>query len=210
MYKQKHLLVRSLIVLPFLTTMPLGTSLLSQANVSPISTNSISIDIPFTTNSVPTEDEILLEKAAKIDKYFSDRSMPLSGYGEVFVTEAEKNGLDWALVAAISVRESTGGKNACKKVTNSFLGWGSCKINFSSPEEAISVVSRNLGGNNPNTASHYKNKDTISILESYNPRTIVAHYPEEVVAIMKDIEETQVDTVVSTDQQVALLDFLEA
>ncbi len=207
MYKQKYLLVRSLIVLPFLSTMPLGTSLLSQANVSPISSESISFDIPFTTNPIAVEEQELLEKAAKIDKYFSDRGMPLSGYGKTFVAEAEKNGLDWALVAAISVRESSGGIHACKKATHSFLGWGSCKINFTSAEEAIATVSRNLGGNNPKTASHYAGKDTISKLESYNPRTVVYHYPEQVVAIMKSIEETPVDIEVS---QVATLALLEA
>lgn len=210
MFKQKYIFVRSLIVLPMLSSMPFGTSsLLSQADVSPISTEVISIDIPFTTNTAVLEDQILKEKAEKIDKYFADREMPLAGYGEVFVTEAEKNGLDWALIAAIAVRESSGGKNACKKATHSFLGWGSCKINFSSKEEAIATVARNLGGNNPNTASHYAGRDTIGILESYNPRTVVYHYPEQVVAIMNDIKETEIETV-SPETQVALISLIEA
>ncbi len=210
MFKSKYVFVRSLIVLPMLSSMSLGTSLLSQADVSPISMVTNSIDIPFTTNTAVLEDQVLKEKAAKIDKYFADRSMPLEGYGEVFVTEAEKNGLDWALIAAIAVRESSGGINACKKATHSFLGWGSCKINFSSKEEAIATVARNLGGNNPNTASHYAGRDTIGILESYNPRTVVAHYPEQVVAIMDDIKETEVSNTSVENTQIASLSIVEA
>lgn len=146
------------------------------------------------TNTLSTESSSVLEvkasdwlmsnEAEKIDAYFADRNMPLEGYGEVFVREARKNNLDPFLVAAISVRESTGGRHACSSVTNSFLGWGSCKINFDSTEEAIAVVSWNLGGNNPNTAKHYANKTTQEILNAYNPPEIVAQYTPQVVSIM--------------------------
>lgn len=123
-------------------------------------------------------------EAQKIDTYFKDKNMPLAGYGEVFVREARKNNLDPFLVAAISVRESTGGRHACKSVTHSFLGWGSCKINFESPEKAIEIVSWNLGGNNPKTASYYADKSTKEILKTYNPPSIVAEYAYEVMDIM--------------------------
>jgi len=131
-----------------------------------------------------SSDLLVSDEAKKIDAYFKDRNMPLEGYGEVFVREARKNNLDPFLVAAISVRESTGGRHACKSVTHSFLGWGSCKINFNSPEEAIEIVSWNLGGNNPRTASFYAEKSTKAILQTYNPPSIVAEYAYEVMDIM--------------------------
>lgn len=108
------------------------------------------------------------ERAQKIDAYFVENNMPLAGHGLAMVTAADKYGIDWRLIAAIGVIESTGGKFACKKVKYSAFGWGSCKINFSSYEESIDVITRNLAGENPKTAHHYDGKDTIGILSSYN------------------------------------------
>lgn len=127
------------------------------------------------------------EKAEAIDAYFKERNMPLEGIGIKMVLEAEKNDLDWRLLPAIAVRESTGGKHDCKKVENNPFGWGSCKIGFDSTEKAIETVAKNLGGNNPKTAHHYDEKTTKQILRAYNPPTIVRRYAEQVMAIMNDI-----------------------
>lgn len=146
--------------------------------------------------SVVTEEvqqnHLTSSEAKKIDAYFADRDMPLAGYGEVFVREARKNNLDPFLVAAISVRESTGGKFACKGATHSFLGWGSCRINFNSTEEAIEIVSWNLGGNNPNTAHFYADKTVKQILQAYNPPSVVAEYAYEVMDIMEKMRNYEI------------------
>ncbi|MBI5139699.1 glucosaminidase domain-containing protein [Candidatus Nomurabacteria bacterium] len=132
-------------------------------------------------------EEVMAKKAEAIDNYFKERSMPLYGMGMKMVIEGEKNGLDWRLIPAIAVRESTGGKFECQKVENNPFGWGSCKIGFKSNEHAIETVARNLGGNNPNTAHHYDEKTTIQILRAYNPPSIVPKYAEQVVSIMNKI-----------------------
>lgn len=129
-------------------------------------------------------DPIQRMEADAIDAYFAEHDMPLLGQGMKMVQEAELNGLDWRLLPAIAVRESSGGKNACK---NNPFGWGSCKINFNSVEEAIETVAMNLGGNNPKTARHYDNKTVKQILRAYNPPSIVLRYAEQVMAIMKSI-----------------------
>ncbi|MCM2339268.1 MAG: hypothetical protein NDI62_02325 [Burkholderiales bacterium] len=129
----------------------------------------------------------LKAKAEAIDTYFKDHDMPLEGMGKKMVEEAEKNGLDWRLLAAISVRESTGGKFACIKATYNSFGWGSCKIGFKSNEQAIETVAKNLGGNNPNTARHYADKNTREILKAYNPPSIVPKYVDQVISIMNEI-----------------------
>ena len=135
-------------------------------------------------------------KAEAIDSYFKSKNMPLAGHGMGMVLAAEKYDLDWRLLAAVSVRETTGGREACPKTFErtgdmgyryNVFGWGSCKIKFKSYEHGFEVLAKNLSGNNPNTAYHYANKDTIAILEAYNPRTIVKHYPEQVMAIMENI-----------------------
>ena len=127
------------------------------------------------------------QKAEAIDAYFEAYGMPLAGTGMKMVEEAEKNDIDWRLLPAIAVRESTGGKHACKGATYNSFGWGSCKINFKSNEQAIETVARNLGGNNPNTDHHYAGKTTLQILQKYNPPSIVKRYAQQVMAIMDDI-----------------------
>ena len=142
------------------------------------------------TNSI--EDKILEMQAEAIDAYFSAREMPLTGLGLKMAIEAKKNELDWRLLPAIAVRESTGGKFDCKKVDFNPFGWGSCKIGFKSNEEAIEIVAKNLGGNNPNTARYYDNKTVAQILRAYNPPSIVLHYVKQVMSIMNIIGDEEV------------------
>jgi hypothetical protein len=125
------------------------------------------------------------QKAEAINSFFKKRSMPLEGSGTTFVLVAEKYGLDWRLLPAISVRESSGGKAACSY--NAF-GWGSCKLhNFHSYEEAIESVGKNLGGANKATSRYYSGKTTLEKLYYYNG-SVEPTYPDEVVAIMNMIE----------------------
>ena len=131
-------------------------------------------------------------KAEAIDAYFRGHDVPLEGTGMKMVLEAEKNNIDWRLLPAIAMRESTGGKFACKNASHNFFGWGSCKINFNSDEEAIEVVAKNLGGNNPNTARHYSDKTTVQILRAYNPPSIVLRYAEQVMKIMDSIGDAEI------------------
>ncbi len=126
-------------------------------------------------------------KADAIDAYFKNHAMPLAGTGMTMVLEAQKNDIDWRLLPAIAVRESTGGQHACKKATHNSFGWGSCKVSFKSNEQAIETVARNLGGNNPKTSHHYDDKTTKEILHAYNPPSIVPRYAEQVMSIMDTI-----------------------
>lgn len=121
-------------------------------------------------------------RADDIDGYFAARSMPLAGYGKKFIEAADANGIDWRLLPAIAVRESSGGKQACGH--NPF-GWNSCRTDFGSTEEAIDYVAWNLGGNNPKTRAYYAG-DTRAKLQSYNG-TVNPRYPAEVLGIMDQI-----------------------
>ena len=139
---------------------------------------------PVTKVEVSVND-LRQQKADAIDLFFSERSMPLEGTGMTFILVAEKYGLDWNLLPAIAVRESSGGKQACG---NNPFGWGSCKLhNFLSYEHAIEALGKNLGGANPKTARYYAGKSTQKKLYYYNG-TVLPEYPDEVIAIMKMIE----------------------
>jgi hypothetical protein len=124
----------------------------------------------------------------QIDQYFSDRNMPLEGYGELMVRVADEYGLDWALLPAIAVREQSGGKvlpyNCPGKTKNyNTFGWGSGRICFTSFDVAIETVGMKLG-----TLSYYKGKSTYAKLQTYNPPSVVPTYAEEVIAIMNAIK----------------------
>lgn len=137
-------------------------------------------------NSVVTPDV----RAEKIDQYFKSYNMPLAGYGQKMVEVADKNDIDWRLIPALAVIESTGGKFACKKVTFSAFGWGSCKINFKSYDQAINDLGSHLGGNKPNTSRYYEGKDTKGILAKYN--SVIPNYTAKVMNVMDAIENTEV------------------
>jgi len=125
------------------------------------------------------------EKAELIDNYFKLHNAPLEGYGMKFVLEAEKNEIDWRLLPAIAMIESTGGKQACKRVPNSVFGYGSCKLSFKSIDESIEIVTKSIAGHNPKTAHHYDGKTTLQILRTYN--SVIPTYSQKVVKVMKTI-----------------------
>lgn len=123
-------------------------------------------------------------RPAVIDEYFKSRNMPLAGMGAALVSAADKNGLDWRLLPAIAVRESSGGIAACGH--NPF-GWASCRRSFDTWDEAITTVARHLGGNATSTRSYYGGKDTAGKLNAYNPPSIVPEYTSQVMAIMAQL-----------------------
>lgn len=192
--------VESFVLLPVMTIgMPIGNLSKDSVNLVLTPQSVLSQKLNTETSSlsalnqvVDKEAQILKIKADAIDAYFKEHDMPLEGMGMKMAKEAEENGLDWRLVAAIAVRESTGGKNDCRKVDNNPFGWGSCKIGFDSLDKAIETVALNLGGNNPKTAHHYDGKDTKKILQTYNPVSIVPRYAQQVMAIMDDIGDAEV------------------
>lgn len=133
--------------------------------------------------SVSLENDLDLQ-AEKIDAYFAKRNMPLEGYGAKLAQVAKDNDLDWRLLPAIAIKESTGGKFACY---NNPFGWGSCKIKFKDFDTAIETVAMNLGGKNPNTARYYKDATVEEILHHYN-NSVVPTYTGEVMEFMELIE----------------------
>jgi hypothetical protein len=176
--------LHSFVALPLLATNLLGSPLaLIQAPIAVVQT----IDETGTQVLHEIDNHELEEKnmAENIDNYFRDRNMPLAGTGLAMVIEAKKNGLHPYLLPALAVRESTGGIYACKKASFNPFGYGSCKIGFTSYQQAIEVVARNL---NPETSRYYKGKDLEAMLKTYNPPHIVKEYASQVMSIMDRME----------------------
>lgn len=134
------------------------------------------------------------ERASKIDVYFTNRdNSPLAGYGLAMVQAADQYDIDWRLLPAIATIESNGGKMLCKnpKGANNPFGFGSCKISFKDFKQAIDTVGKNLGGHNPKTALHYKDKELNDIIDAYNPPSVRHDYKKLVTWAMDKIESTE-------------------
>jgi Mannosyl-glycoprotein endo-beta-N-acetylglucosaminidase len=132
-------------------------------------------------------------RADRIDAYFAKYDTPLAGQGKHFVVAADKNGIDWKLLPAIAMMESSGGQHEAKKF-NPF-GWNcpkTCRHGFASYAEAILTVAENLGGNNQRTAKYYADKSVKQILETYNPPSVRPDYVPLVMGIMKKIEKIEI------------------
>ena len=182
--------LQSIIAIPMMSiVMPLA----GIQNIPDIaSTNVNKIEIP--SSVITTQEEKDLKKQAEqVDTFFGKYDAPLEGYGLKFVTEAKNNGLDWRLLPAIAMRETTGGKQACKnpKAPNNNFGWASCKSGFESVDQSIEHISETLSGNNAN-ATHYKDgMTTDKILKKYNPDSIIPGYSKQVIKIMKMINDDE-------------------
>jgi hypothetical protein len=79
-------------------------------------------------------------KVKSVQRFLSKWGGPAKYYAEDFVDAAEKYGVDYRLVAAISVVES----GACKKTFKPYNCWGWGKKTFSSYEQGIHVVTAGI------------------------------------------------------------------
>lgn len=81
-----------------------------------------------------------------LDNFFAEYSSPLEGYAELIIDEADKHNIDYRLLPAIAMQEST----LCKKVIkNSHNCWGfgiyGKKVTkFDNYEHAIKVITETL------------------------------------------------------------------
>jgi hypothetical protein len=82
----------------------------------------------------------------RLESYLENQSSPLAPYAQDFIEIADKYGLDWRLVPAISGVESTFGKRIPYKSFNAY-GWAGGDFRFASWKDSIEVVSKALKEN---------------------------------------------------------------
>ncbi len=113
-----------------------------------IGTSSISTSVEVEENLIIKELVIIpvpsyvpdAQKIENIRVYLSARKAPLADYAETFVRAADEYGIDYRIVAAISVIESGGGKHTFRP----YNAWGWGKKTFTSWEEGIWAVSKGI------------------------------------------------------------------
>lgn len=83
------------------------------------------------------------ERVIKLEKFLESYNSPLAEYADKFVESANKYGLDWKLVPAITGVESTFGKQIPTNSYNAY-GWANGVFYFGSWEQSIDYVSKAL------------------------------------------------------------------
>ena len=111
-------------------------------------------------------EQLIDYRVKKLRNFFSKYKSPLTKYAYAFVEEADKYGLDWRLLPAISGVESSFG-HAIPYGSYNAYGWDNGKYYFDDWEDSISVVTKAM-------AIHYvaKGAKTVDqIAPIYNPVT---------------------------------------
>ncbi len=100
------------------------------------------------------------KRARRVRAFYARWNAPMALQAEYIVDAAQRYGIDWRLIPAISIAESSGGRY-CFRPYNAF-GWG--KMGFNSYEEAIETVTQGL-------AMKYGTDNPYAIAPRYNPVT---------------------------------------
>jgi hypothetical protein len=125
----------------FLAVTILTTAILPQKIYANTSATSAALVLPSVTKATEKD-----SRAVILQKYLEAHNSPLSAYAATFIDEADKNDIDWKMVAAISGVESTFGQHI---PAASYNGWGFGVYGdnvrrFSSWEDGIATVSTSL------------------------------------------------------------------
>lgn len=129
-------------------TLLISILLLTFSSPQLIGASSNSVRASSAVATKPNVETKQLDKRAKIlAEYFALHNSPLQYQAQDFVDAADKNGLDWKLVAAISGVESTFGKASYGYNAWGWGIYGSNRLGFKSWTDGIYTVSQGLREN---------------------------------------------------------------
>ncbi|MDO8269754.1 MAG: hypothetical protein Q7T54_03735 [Candidatus Levybacteria bacterium] len=143
--------------------------------------------LPSDKNVSSVELENQDARVQSLDDFFADYESPLEGYAKVIIEEADSHNIDYRLLPAIAMQEST----LCKKVIkDSFNCWGfgiyGGKVTrFKNYEHAIKVITETI-------SKKYVQKGFVSpeeIVQKYTPND-TGRWPEVVNLIMTRLKDS--------------------
>jgi len=117
------------------------------------------------------------ERTSKLELFFRAHHCPAPFLIPDYVAAADANSIDYRLLPAVSVRESTCGRHAR---LNNRWGWNSAKSGFESLAHGIHYIARELV-----SGRYYRGKTIEGKLRMYNPNP---NYPGEIRKLMLEIE----------------------
>jgi hypothetical protein len=115
--------------------------------------------------------------------FFLRYQSPLSKMALVFVQTADAHKLDWRLLPAISMVETSGGKHG---TPNNVFGWNSGRTRFKSIEAGILFVAGRFA-----RSPIYAGKTATGIIHKYNPARKT--YPPKVTRFMLEMSTAPVE-----------------
>ncbi len=99
-------------------------------------------------------------RVLSIRRFFQKHNSPAQHLSDVFVREADQNGLDWRLLPSLAAVESGGGQH-CQKFN--LFGWMNGKASFESFADGIRQVAWHLSN-----SRYYRHKTLDNVLITYN------------------------------------------
>jgi hypothetical protein len=138
----------------------------------------IAVELARAAHAPPVPPQSPDERGLKLQAFFESYGCPAPYHVEDYLREADKNAIDYRLLPAISVRESTCGRHAR---LNNHWGWDSARSGFSSVKAGIHYLARTLA-----LGPRYKDKTVDAKLKTYNP---LVQYVAEVKHLMEEISE---------------------
>jgi hypothetical protein len=117
---------------------------------------------------------------AALTTFFSTHKCPSYSLDLIsdYLNAADQDNLDYRLLPAISIIESSCGRHACP---NNFWGWNSCKgSTFTDPAAGIYFIADKL-----ENGDYYRGKTIEQKLHAYNPNP---QYAPKVLQLMREIE----------------------
>jgi hypothetical protein len=113
-------------------------------------------------------------RPAHLEKFFQSYQCPQPHYIEDYLQAADNYAVDYRLLPALSVRESTCGQFGRR---NNHWGWDSARTGFESVQSGIDFVTGQLA-----EGRYYSEKTLEEKLEAYNPRP---QYIKEIKLLMQ-------------------------
>jgi hypothetical protein len=117
-------------------------------------------------------------RPAKLEAFFKSYQCPRPYYIEDYLRAADTYGVDYRLLPALSVRESTCGQYDRR---NNRWGWDSARTGFRSVPVGIEFVTGQLA-----QGDYYEGKSLEEKIYTYNP---LPRYVAEVKHLMREIDE---------------------
>jgi len=120
-----------------------------------------------------------MRKAKALLDFFRRFKCPQPYYIDDYVHAADQNNLDYRILAAISVQESSCGRYY-PEGSNNLYGWDSGRERFASVPAAIDYISEQLAG-----GRYYAGKSLVDKLHAYNPNP---EYAPKIIGLMESIK----------------------
>ncbi len=129
--------------------------------------------------ALPSRADLMLDtRYERLEQFFENYHCLAPRHTREYIEAADRYGIDYRLLPAISVRETTCGLTQWR---NNYWGYHPGRQPFQTVEEGIDFVARQLG-----EGGFYRGKNLEEKLFTYNP---LPKYPKEVKSLMQEIEQ---------------------